>query len=182
MELQASTGRARRLRKLMTPAERRLWRHLSDLPKSEGHFRRQAPIGPYIVDFANHSLRLVIEVDGDQHGREEGRRSDQVRDAWLRAQGYQILRFWNGDILHQIEGVMTEIAHHVPSGGPPPPTPPHKGEGRGDRGDPSSPSPSMGEGWGGGDRSQPTSSPSPSMGEGRGGGDRSQPKSRGSHA
>ena len=157
MASRASTGKARQLRKMMTPAERRLWRHLSDLPKSDGgHFRRQAPVGPYIVDFANHSLRLLIEVDGDQHGREEGRLADQVRDHWLRAQGYQVLRFWNGDILHQIEGVMTEIARYVPSG-PPPPTPPHEGEGRGGRGDLSSPSPLMGEGRGGGDGSQPGS-------------------------
>jgi very-short-patch-repair endonuclease len=145
---------------MMTPAERRLWRHLADLPESEGHFRRQAPIGPYIVDFANHTLRLVIEVDGDQHGREEGRRVDQARDDWLRSQGYTVLRFWNGDVLHQIEGVMSDIARRLQAGArPPPPTPPHKGEGSHSRGRPFSPSPLRGEGRGGGDLSQPQEPP-----------------------
>lgn len=101
---------ARRLRRMMTPAERKLWWHLREAQFAGSHFRRQATIGRYFVDFCCHTKRLVIEVDGDSHG--EGRQmiADARRSEFLQACGYRVLRFWNNDVLTNIEGVMTVIA------------------------------------------------------------------------
>jgi very-short-patch-repair endonuclease len=97
------------LRANQTDAERALWKKLRGL-KSEGfHFRRQAPIGNYIADFACHSALLVIEVDGGQHAEAKGIARDDARTAWLESQGYRIIRFWNNDVLGNIEGVMIEV-------------------------------------------------------------------------
>ena len=93
----------------MTPAERRLWWHLDRIPVPGTHFRRQAPLGPYVVDFVCHSAKLVIEVDGAQHGFEQNAAADLIRTRWLEAQGYRVLRFWNGDVLHQIDVVLDTI-------------------------------------------------------------------------
>jgi very-short-patch-repair endonuclease len=96
------------------------------------HFRRQAPIGKYIADFACHSARVVIEVDGGQHNEPRGIDRDDARTAWLESQGYRVVRFWNNDVLSNIEGVMREIGiflkspRTLPS---PHPNPPHQGEG-----------------------------------------------------
>ena len=73
------------------------------------HFRRQMPIGNYIVDFACPAVHLVIEVDGSQHGTEIGRQSDSERTAWLNAEGYRVVRFWNSDIMRSIDAVMEVI-------------------------------------------------------------------------
>ncbi len=100
---------ARTLRKNQTIAERKLWQNLR-LLKSEGfHFRRQVPIDHLIVDFACYSARLVIEVDGGQHNTEHGLRTDAARDAHLHFQGFNVLRFWNNEVLGNIEGVMHVI-------------------------------------------------------------------------
>ena len=99
---------ARRMRKEPTAAERKLWWHLRHrLPLARSHFRRQVQIGPYIADFASHHLKLVIELDGGQHGAQIER--DDARTALLQADGYRVLRFWNNDVLSNIEGVLTEI-------------------------------------------------------------------------
>src|SRR6185295_10060369 len=87
--------RARRLRREMTDAEWKLWHNLSRIPVAETHFRRQATIGPYFADFACHRNRIVIEIDGEQHGFDANRRSDDRRTAYLEAAGYRVLRFWN---------------------------------------------------------------------------------------
>ncbi len=99
------------------------------------HFRRQAPIGRFIADFADYGRRLVVEVDGGQHG---GAR-DVVRDAWLTGQGFVVLRFWNNEVDGNIEGVMRVILdaiEAVDAGAdavaPPPRPSPTGGEG-GDR-------------------------------------------------
>ncbi|MFN3972018.1 MAG: endonuclease domain-containing protein [Gemmobacter sp.] len=120
---------ARRLRQKMTLPERRLWQQLRDLNRRLGlHFRRQAPIGPYIADFADLGRRIVIEVDGGQHGQPDGAAHDGVRDAWLRAQGFAVLRFWNIDVGGNVEGVMQRILDALEI--PPPPHPsPTRGEG-----------------------------------------------------
>lgn len=103
-----TTRRARELRANMTDAERRLWGNLRQ--RTLGfRFRRQAPIGPYITDFVCFEKRLVVEVDGGQHW---GSRSDQARDAWLREQGFTVLRFWNHEVLENTEGV-TEVIRHT---------------------------------------------------------------------
>ncbi len=104
-----ANAKARNLRKNMTEAERRLWQQLRALKSDGFHFRKQAPIGSFIADFCCHGVKLVIEVDGGQHGLVSGIQSDQERTAWLTARGYRVLRFWNSDALSNIEGVMTQI-------------------------------------------------------------------------
>lgn len=94
--------RARELRANQTPQELALWFHLRRR-NVQGHaFRRQVPIGPWIVDFACLSQGLVIEVDGGQHGDER----DANRDADLAQRGYRVLRFWNNDVDHRLEDVL----------------------------------------------------------------------------
>jgi very-short-patch-repair endonuclease len=78
---------ARALRKRLTPQEVKLWVKLRELKSLGFRFRRQAPVGSYIVDFISFRSRLVVEADGGQHGMPEGARSDQVRDAFLQSQG-----------------------------------------------------------------------------------------------
>jgi len=125
---------ARSLRSTATPAERVLWQQLR-LLKTEGrHFRRQVPIAGYIADFACHSAKVIVELDGGQHG--EAVAHDEQRTSVLERQGYRVLRFWNNEVFEALEGVTDRIRHEV--GLPtayiytavtPTPTPPHKGEG-----------------------------------------------------
>ena len=100
---------ARALRKRLTPQEVKLWVKLRELKPLGFHFRRQAPIGRHIVDFVSFRSQLVIEVDGGQHGMEDGIRSDQARDAFLQSQGFRVLRFWNSDVDANLDGVMEGI-------------------------------------------------------------------------
>jgi very-short-patch-repair endonuclease len=111
--------RARRLRRDMTIVEQRLWRRLRELAPAGSHLRRQATIGPYIVDFACHSQRIVIELDGGQHGQNPQASRDKERDDFLRANGYRVLRFWNNDVMQNLDGVMSVISEAFV----PPPTP-----------------------------------------------------------
>lgn len=120
------TQRARALRQHMTDAERLLWHHLRAHRLCGQKFRRQHPIGPYIVDFVHFGARLIIEADGGQHN---GSTDDAVRDAWLKRQGFTVLRFWNDEILLNIEAVLEAIldalGKRYPS--PPAPLPPGRG-------------------------------------------------------
>ena len=127
--------RARKLRRDMTDAERKLWWHLRRLPIEHSHFRRQATIGPFFADFACHERRLIIEVDGAQHNEPENVTRDAERSAYLQSQGYRVLRFWNNDVLKNINSVMEAIlaAMHQYVAGPPPLPPPHHAA-RGGRG------------------------------------------------
>jgi len=100
---------ARRLRKNATESETRLWRHLKRLDTRGTHFRRQMPIGKFVVDFACPAARLVIEVDGSQHGENEASLRDRQRTEWLESEGYRVLRFWNNEITQNIFGVMDAI-------------------------------------------------------------------------
>jgi very-short-patch-repair endonuclease len=93
----------------MTDAERKPWWHLRDPPIAGTHFRRQATIGPYFADFACHTSRLVIEVDGSGHGEPDKIAADQERTEFLNAEGYRVLRFWNNDVLDDIDAVMEAI-------------------------------------------------------------------------
>jgi len=115
--------RARAMRHEPTDAERVLWLHLRHLIVNGSHFRRQATIGPYLADFACHRSRLVIELDGGQHNEAAGLARDAKRTDDLCAGGYRVLRFWNNDVLSNVEGVMQVIAAAVRHS-PPPPTPP----------------------------------------------------------
>jgi len=73
------------------------------------HFRRQVPIGPYVADFACLAARLVIELDGGHHSRADVGRRDQQRQKWLEAEGYRVIRFWNGEVRDNLEGVLDTI-------------------------------------------------------------------------
>lgn len=96
---------ARKLRKSMTDAELKLWSAIRC--RSLGvKFRRQVPIGPYIVDFACLDPLLIIEVDGGQHANCS---KDVARDAILQDQGFKVLRFWNNEVLCNLDGVLTRI-------------------------------------------------------------------------
>jgi very-short-patch-repair endonuclease len=125
-------ARARRLRRDMTQAERKLWWKLRELSAGGSHFRRQATIGPYFADFACHINRIVIEIDGGQHGDGDGTPlgRDQRRDAYMRRNGYRVLRFWNIEVRENIEGVLTVISDVLKMTPPTPnPSPPQAGGG-----------------------------------------------------
>ena len=99
---------ARRMRAEPTDAERVLWLRLRhDIKLVDSHFRRQAAIGAFIVDFASRKAKLVIEHDGGQHDWQQG--ADASRTRRIEAAGYRILRFWNNDVLGNLEGVLNEI-------------------------------------------------------------------------
>jgi len=165
--------RARRMRREKGDAEKKLWYKLRGLNRQGFQFRQQAPIGPYIADFCDHTAKLIIEVDGAQHGEPKGLAADRRRTRWLESEGYRLLRFWNNDVLTNIYGVEIAIMlalgllkENAPVGA--------SGA--------FAPSPLVGEGRGGGDRrtsevgGPPTPNPSP-----QGGGESAQLPQRRSH-
>jgi very-short-patch-repair endonuclease len=97
---------ARQLRHHMTESETRLWRHLRAHRLNGEKFRRQQPIGPYVVDFVHFGARLIVEADGGQHNDAP---RDERRDAWLQAQGFKVMRFWNNEIMNNLEGVLVSV-------------------------------------------------------------------------
>ncbi len=99
---------ARRLRRASTEAEKTLWGILRDRRFVDHKFRRQVPIGPYIVDFVCFEARLIVELDGSQHA-ENAR--DRLRDDWLARDGYRVLRLWNNDLTDNRDGVLTAVWH-----------------------------------------------------------------------
>jgi very-short-patch-repair endonuclease len=107
----------------VTEAERKLWQRLRGLETVGSHFRRQATIGPYFGDFACHAKRLVIELDGGQHGEDAHLTHDARRDAYMKANGYRVLRFWNNDVMQNMEGVLEVIAAALSAPSPPTPDP-----------------------------------------------------------
>jgi len=126
------TARARKLRLNMTDAERKLWSKLRGA--QVGHsFRRQHPIGNYIADFWCADARLVVEVDGGQHGFGANAARDAGRTLALEAQGIKVIRFWNNDVLKNIEGVWDVTVREVAlrCGSTPTPTPLSGGGGDG---------------------------------------------------
>jgi len=98
---------AKTLRTHQTEAEQRLWYHLRAHRFMGLKFKRQKPMGYYIVDFVCMERRLIIEIDGGQHAEQV--EYDQHRDAWLRSQGYAVLRFWNNEVMQQLDGVLEQI-------------------------------------------------------------------------
>jgi very-short-patch-repair endonuclease len=112
----------------MTDAEKRIWSRLRAHRFLGVSFRRQFPIGPYVVDFVGLEARLIIEIDGGQHAAAEIQR-DQKRDAWLRSQGFIMLRFWNNDVIKNLSGVLEQIAEALRQAVPPSLTLPRKGGG-----------------------------------------------------
>lgn len=101
-----AVARARRLRADAKPGERLLWTELRALKQ---HWRRQAPIGRFVADFANHRLKLVVEVDGGVHNLPEVQARDAERDAWLTSQGYRVLRFTDRQITFDMPTVLATI-------------------------------------------------------------------------
>ena len=95
------------MRREPTDAEACLWRRLRDRRFAGWKFRRQQPLGPFVVDFVCFSPRLIIELDGSQHL--DARAYDARRTAWLAARGFRLLRYWNGDVLESIEDVLEEV-------------------------------------------------------------------------
>lgn len=94
----------------MTEGEKRLWSELKEFKKLYGlHIRRQAPIGPFVVDFVIHEKSIVIEVDGEHHFRPEQMEKDRKRDNWLRSQGYKIIRLNTGELSDSFGGCVEEI-------------------------------------------------------------------------
>lgn len=104
-----SVEQARQLRRKMTDAEMRLWFRLRPMRRHGLAFRRQSPIGRYILDFECRSAKLGIEVDGALHTDPEAQAYDAQRTAWFEMRGYQILRFWNQDVLQQTDNVVDHI-------------------------------------------------------------------------
>lgn len=122
-----SHQRAKALRMQQTEAEKMLWRHLRNRQLESCKVRRQHPIGKYIVDLVCIEKRLIIEIDGGQHM--EQTEYDAVRSAFLEAQGYSVLRFWNNDVLNRMNEVLGVICAALGAAPLPPPLPPRGGEG-----------------------------------------------------
>ncbi|HEY1607397.1 MAG TPA: DUF559 domain-containing protein [Allosphingosinicella sp.] len=143
--------RARKLRRGATDAEQTLWNALRESLRG-AHFRRQAPLGPYFADFVSHGAQLVVELDGGGHAEPDAQEHDLERTRFLNGEGYRVLRFWNNEVLENLDGVLRVIAAQIPSplvgegglkgrmrgarqsrapasGRHPHPSPPHKGEG-----------------------------------------------------
>ena len=115
---------ARNLRREQTDVERRLWQTLRAGRLGGAKFKRQQPIGQYIVDFVCFERRLVVELDGGQHQDQVG--YDRARDAWFIENGFKILRFWNNDVMQNFGGVVERILSEI---SPSPRPSPVEGEG-----------------------------------------------------
>ena len=115
------------MRKEPTDAERVLWQRLRhDIVLAGSHFRRQALVGPFIVDFASQKAKIVVELDGGQHDWQQA--SDIRRQREIEAAGYRVLRFWNNDVLGNLDSVLNEIQNALPP--TPDPSPQGGGEPR----------------------------------------------------
>ena len=119
------TIRSRELRNQPTEAERKLWLHLRNRQLGGIRFNRQVPIGPFICDFVARSSKLVVELDGGQHSSNVA--ADEKRTTFLEQQGYCVLRFWNNEVLENVEGVLGVIEGALTNR--PFPTPPASGRG-----------------------------------------------------
>jgi very-short-patch-repair endonuclease len=115
---------AQRLRESSTDAERRLWSRLRNRRLGGFKFRRQQPLGSYVVDFVCFEQRLIVEADGGQHAEQQG--YDGVRTKFLESGGYRVLRFWNNDVLTRTEAVLEAIVTALDA--PPHPNPLPQGE------------------------------------------------------
>jgi len=102
-------GFARELRQKYTDAEKALWMKLRNRQLEGVKFRRQQPIGSYIVDFASFERSLIIEIDGGQHNEDRTKGRDEERTIRLEERGYRIIRFWNNEVLTNPEGVLEKI-------------------------------------------------------------------------
>ena len=108
------------LRRLPTPFEIRFWRLIHPIRQAGWHFRKQAPIGRYVVDFVCHHARLIVEIDGDSHYSEDGMARDAVRTAFLENEGYRMLRFTNLEVMQSGEAVYDAVQAALDASGPTP--------------------------------------------------------------
>ena len=113
-----STRRARHLRNHPTEVEVKLWRHLRLRQIGDHKFRRQQSLGPYIVDFVCLEKKVIVELDGGQHAEQIAK--DAQRTAWLESQGFHVLRFWNHQVLEEMEAVKAVIYQTLLDLDPPP--------------------------------------------------------------
>jgi very-short-patch-repair endonuclease len=121
----AAREQAKTLRREMTDSEKKIWQMLRS-HQIEGHqFRRQVPFGRYIADFVCHEAKLIVEIDGGQHNLSSER--EVLRTRFLESQGYRVLRFWNNEVLENLDGVQTVIARELALRSPPPNPPPSRG-------------------------------------------------------
>jgi len=104
---------AKTLRKNLTDSERKLWGHLRAGQLEGLKFRRQEPIGSYVVDFVCFEKRLVIELDGGQHAGNDNKEYDSARSAYLKSQGIDMMRFWNHEVLQESDSVLVMIAQKI---------------------------------------------------------------------
>ena len=153
---------ARHLRRNMTDIERHLWLRLRERQIKGFKFRRQHPFREYVLDFVCLEAKVVIELDGSQHF--DAQSHDATRTSKLEAAGFQVLRFWNNEVLSNIDGVLEVIWRALPEEIRPPPSRPSPLQGEGAKtvkvksssailqGDAVTPSPCKGEGWDGGDQ------------------------------
>ena len=118
---------ARTMRANPTDAEQKLWWNLRHrLAASGTHFRRQVQIGRYLVDFASHKAKMIIEVDGGQHMTRAAQDADRTR--FFESHGYRVLRYWNKDVLSNVDGVMEDIQRAIAATPTPNPSPQGGGE------------------------------------------------------
>ena len=112
-------NRARRLRGSRSDMERLLWWKFRELNARGFHFRRQVPMRGYFLDFAEHSGRVAIELDGNQHGFRNNVARDERRDRAIEAEGYIVLRFWNAEVRENLDGVVEAILREIGKRRPP---------------------------------------------------------------
>ena len=104
---------AKTLRKNSTIQEKRLWNILKNRKFHNLKFKRQNPIGRYIVDFICYEKKLIIEIDGGQHNEEKNIKEDIERTTFLKNLGFKVIRFWNNDVYQNIDGIIAEIEKHI---------------------------------------------------------------------
>jgi very-short-patch-repair endonuclease len=107
------TDAAKKLRQRQTEAERKLWFKLRDKQLGGVKFRRQELIGKYVVDFVSFEKKLILEVDGSPHKENEVKMNDRQRTSWLQSEGFKVLRFWNADVMNNVESVINRIKENL---------------------------------------------------------------------
>src|SRR5438132_438394 len=127
MEKRSNIPFARTLRKASTDAETKLWQALRARQLAGWKFRRQVPIGPYIADFVCLDAKLIVELDGGQHAERQS--YDEDRTGFLQSVGFVLLRFWDHEVLVDLEAVLEQLLRSLPSGHPHPNPLPPAGEG-----------------------------------------------------
>lgn len=108
-------SQARQLRRDQTQAEYVLWSSIRNRQLDGIKFRRQQPVGSYIVDFISFEAKLILEVDGGEHNKKENKRKDLIRTRFLEEKGYNVLRFWNNEVLNNLEGVLSLVLENTSS-------------------------------------------------------------------